>query len=118
MFLPTITSVALHFEKKRATAMGISSAGSGIGSLLLVPFTEWILNYYQDWKEAFLITTGIVMQCFVLSLFYCRDPFLDKRNEPTEEDSSDEPKTLLSSNSSCSFESISKRGSFTRSSSS
>ncbi|GFY50010.1 monocarboxylate transporter 12 [Trichonephila inaurata madagascariensis] len=107
LFLPTITSVALHFEKKRATAMGISSAGSGIGSLLLVPFTEWLLNYYQDWKATFLITTGIVMQCFVLSLFYCTDPFLEKRNEPTE-DSLDEPKTLLSSNSSRSFESIQK----------
>ncbi|GFQ85602.1 monocarboxylate transporter 12-B [Trichonephila clavata] len=108
VFLPTITSVAVHFEKKRATAMGISSAGSGIGAFFLVPFTEWLINYYHGWKGALLITTGIVMHCLVLSLFYCKKHSFVRRNEAVE-NSSDQPESDSSLNSSDSLESNQKK---------
>ncbi|GFT63003.1 monocarboxylate transporter 12 [Nephila pilipes] len=108
LFLPTITAVALHFEKKRATAMGISSAGSGIGSLILVPFTEWLIEYYCYWKGALLITTGLVMNCFILSFFYCKQPSVVRTDEPIE-DSSDEPEPDSSSDLRNSLELIEPR---------
>ncbi|GFY50009.1 monocarboxylate transporter 12 [Trichonephila inaurata madagascariensis] len=108
VFLPTITSVAMHFEKKRATAMGISSAGSGMGALFLVPFTEWLINYYNGWKGALLITSGIVMHCLVLSLFYCKKYAFVRRNEPVE-NSSDQPESDSSPNSPDSLESNKKK---------
>ncbi|GFY50008.1 monocarboxylate transporter 14, partial [Trichonephila inaurata madagascariensis] len=108
LYLPTITSVAMHFENKRATAMGISSSGSGIGSIVLVPLTEWLIKYYYYWKGAFLISTGIIMQCFVLSLFYCETVFFVRRTEP-EEESSVEPESNSSPISSNTLESNKKK---------
>ncbi|GFV91152.1 monocarboxylate transporter 14 [Trichonephila clavipes] len=108
LYLPTITSVAMHFENKRATAMGISSSGSGVGSLVLAPLTEWLIKYYYYWKGAFIISTGIIMQCFVLSLFYCETVFFVRRNEP-EEESSVEPESDSSPISSNSLESNKKK---------
>ncbi|GFR00076.1 monocarboxylate transporter 12 [Trichonephila clavata] len=70
LYLPTIVSVALHFEKKRATAMGISMAGSGIGALIFAPLLEWLVFFYSNWTGAMLISIGIILNCFVLSMFY------------------------------------------------
>ncbi|GIY28100.1 monocarboxylate transporter 14 [Caerostris extrusa] len=70
MYLPTIVSVALHFKLKRATAMGISMSGSGIGSMIFAPLLEWLISYYGYWKGALLIATGILLNCLVLSFFY------------------------------------------------
>ncbi|XP_055932857.1 monocarboxylate transporter 13-like [Argiope bruennichi] len=70
IYLPTIVSVALHFNLKRSSAMGISMAGSGIGSMLFAPFLEWLINYYGSWKGALIITTGLTLHCLVFSFFY------------------------------------------------
>ncbi|GFY50012.1 monocarboxylate transporter 12-B, partial [Trichonephila inaurata madagascariensis] len=70
MYLPAVVSVALHFEKKRATAMGISLSGTGIGSLIMAPLTAWLISYYGYWKGALLILTGLIFNVVVLSCFY------------------------------------------------
>ncbi|GBM56022.1 Monocarboxylate transporter 14 [Araneus ventricosus] len=70
IYLPTIVSVALHFNLKRSSAMGISMAGSGIGSMAFAPFLEWLISYYGSWKGALLITTGLTLHCFIFSFFY------------------------------------------------
>ncbi|GIY34632.1 monocarboxylate transporter 14 [Caerostris darwini] len=70
IYLPTIVGVAVFFEKKRATALGISMAGSGIGSLIFAPLLDWLIKYYHGWKGAFLIVTGIVLHIAVFSFFY------------------------------------------------
>ncbi|GFT63007.1 monocarboxylate transporter 12 [Nephila pilipes] len=95
LYLPTIVSLALHFEKKRATAMGISMSGSGIGILIFAPLLEWLIYFYQYWKGAWLIATGIVLNCFVLSLFYRTFTPPEITSEPSEESSIDihEPST-------------------------
>ncbi|GIY28108.1 monocarboxylate transporter 14 [Caerostris extrusa] len=72
-------------EKNIATAVGISMAGSGIGTLIFAPLMEWLINYYKSWKGAVLIATGLLLNCLVLSLFY-RDPIGNK--EDSEENHS------------------------------
>ncbi|GBM56026.1 Monocarboxylate transporter 14 [Araneus ventricosus] len=90
VYLPTIVGVALHFEKKRAFAMGISMSGSGIALLVCAPLVEWLIKYYHYWKGALLILTGIVMNCFVLSFFYkTYTPFVH-RPVPIDEPSTSE----------------------------
>ncbi|GFT63000.1 monocarboxylate transporter 14 [Nephila pilipes] len=69
-YLPMIVSVALHFRLKRASAMGISLAGAGIGSLIYAPLTTWLIEYYHFWKGALLILTGTVLNIVVFSCFY------------------------------------------------
>ncbi|KAF8782374.1 Monocarboxylate transporter 14 like protein [Argiope bruennichi] len=86
IYLPTIVGVALHFEKKRAFAMGISMSGSGIALLVFAPLVEWLINYYYYWKGALLIVAGIIMNCFVLSFFYKTfKPVIHSPERPTDE---------------------------------
>ncbi|GFY44225.1 monocarboxylate transporter 7 [Trichonephila inaurata madagascariensis] len=91
LYLPTIISVALHFEKKRATAMGISMAGSGIGALIFAPLLEWLVFFYSNWTGAMLISTGILLNCFVLSMFYRKFHPPVNNSDQNEEPSPDEP---------------------------
>ncbi|GBM41195.1 Monocarboxylate transporter 14 [Araneus ventricosus] len=95
-YLPTIVSVALYFERKRATAMGISMAGSGIGSLAFAPLMEALISHYHYWKGALLIAVGLILQCFVLSFFYRVLPPFD-RKERTEEAASSVPQSQSAS---------------------
>jgi MFS family permease len=47
--------VSRWFTEKRGLALGIASTGSGLGTLLIVPATERLINAYQ-WNGAFLIS--------------------------------------------------------------
>ncbi|KAF8782372.1 Monocarboxylate transporter 14 like protein [Argiope bruennichi] len=84
IYLPSIVSIPLYFEKYRATAMGLSTAGSGIGSLVFAPLTQWLIAFYCTWKGAMLIGTGLVLNCLFLSLFYRDDGAFVKANEAEE----------------------------------
>ncbi|GIY34631.1 monocarboxylate transporter 12 [Caerostris darwini] len=85
VYLASVISIPMYLEKNIATAVGISMAGSGIGTLIFAPLMEWLISYYKSWKGAVLIATGLVLNCLVLSLFY-RDPIGNK--EDSEENHS------------------------------
>jgi len=51
------------FIKNRGRALGIVASGSGLGTLLIVPITERLINAYQ-WSQTFLIVgiaAGVLM---------------------------------------------------------
>jgi hypothetical protein len=41
IYLPAIVSVSMYFEKKRAFATGIAVCGSGLGTFIMSPVTDW-----------------------------------------------------------------------------
>ena len=41
-YSPSIVAVGQYFEKRRATANGVSFAGSGLGSLILPPLIRFV----------------------------------------------------------------------------
>lgn len=50
--------------RRRGTAIGVAFAGSGMGSLLFVPFTNWLIDLF-GWRQAYLAQAMICL--FVLT---------------------------------------------------
>lgn len=68
VYVPAVVIVAFYFEKKRAFATGIAVAGSGIGTFLFAPLTEYLIETYS-WRGAVLIIGGLmfnIMACGAL----------------------------------------------------
>ncbi|KAK6964454.1 monocarboxylate transporter 7 [Biomphalaria glabrata] len=60
MYLPSVVAVSIYFESKRALATGICVCGSGIGTFVLAPVSELLLNEY-NWSWALLILGAIIL---------------------------------------------------------
>jgi sugar phosphate permease len=65
-----MTSVGKWFIQKRGVAIGITSTGIGVGTMLLTPLAGVIVKYF-DWKTGFILL-GIVVfvLCTVLSQLF------------------------------------------------
>ncbi|GFO32965.1 monocarboxylate transporter [Plakobranchus ocellatus] len=64
MYLPSIVSVSVYFEEKRALATGIAVCGSGIGMFLLAPLTEFLLDLF-NWRWTLVLLGGIILNGMV-----------------------------------------------------
>ncbi|KAI3380625.1 hypothetical protein SNEBB_001641 [Seison nebaliae] len=62
VYLPAIVSVGFYFENRRAFATGLAVCGSGIGTFLFAPFTEYLLREYL-WRGTVLLISGIIFEC-------------------------------------------------------
>ncbi|XP_059179086.1 uncharacterized protein LOC131958215 isoform X2 [Physella acuta] len=60
IYLPAIVSVGYYFEKKRAFATGIAVAGSGLGTFIFPPLSEFLINELT-WQGGLLIIAGIIL---------------------------------------------------------
>ncbi|MFC1891365.1 MFS transporter [Thermodesulfobacteriota bacterium] len=71
---PVMATVARWFVRRRGLMTGIVQAGLGIGGLILVPLTGWlILNY--GWRTAYWVLGIIALAGIILpGLFMRRDP--------------------------------------------
>lgn len=69
MYLPAIVMVGYYFDKRRALATGIAVCGSGIGSFLFAPLSEYLLSKYS-WKGAMWILSGISLNGIVFSALF------------------------------------------------
>jgi MFS family permease len=57
-YMPVASSVPRWFVKSRGTALGITVAGIGMGTLLLAPFAQFLIFKF-DWRSAYLILAGL-----------------------------------------------------------
>lgn len=88
MSFSSVVIIGRHFEKKRATAMGVSLSGAGFGSLLIAPLIAILRYHYGSWKGSMLITSGLMLNCVVLSLLYAeREPVAKKSEDNAKTDS-------------------------------
>jgi hypothetical protein len=62
-------SVTCYFEKKRSLATGIAVCGSGLGTFLFAPLTEYLIVEY-GWRGAMLIIAGFVLNCAILGALF------------------------------------------------
>lgn len=61
-FVAPLTGVAgLLFERRRAAALGVVATGNGLGTLILIPLSEWLISSY-GWRVAYrwLAVIGLV----------------------------------------------------------
>ncbi|XP_041939574.1 monocarboxylate transporter 12-B isoform X1 [Alosa sapidissima] len=58
-YTPAISMVGAYFSERKALAFGIAMSGSGIGTFILAPVVQLLIDYYS-WRGALLILGGFV----------------------------------------------------------
>ncbi|KAI4480781.1 hypothetical protein M0804_009878 [Polistes exclamans] len=71
-FVAAVVIVAYYFDKKRSFATGLSVCGSGIGTFIFAPLTQYLLVEY-GWRGTMLIIAGLFLNLAVCG-FLMRDP--------------------------------------------
>lgn len=69
--------VSKWFQRKRATAIGITAAGASVGGLILVPFTTYLIEIL-DWRLSWAILGGMILVLVIPVAFFVL------RNTPQE----------------------------------
>jgi MFS family permease len=64
VFTAVNATVSRWFDKKRGFALGISGGGNAAGTLVMAPFTSYLISTF-DWRMAFIVLAGIAL--FVVS---------------------------------------------------
>lgn len=117
MYLPSIVAVSFYFEKRRAFATGIAVCGSGVGTFLIAPLSQLLVDHY-GWKGCLLIESGLILNCVLCGALFRplewpkdkktplaeqgEDPFLDEKianGKPSKPVSGDMARVLKASNS-------------------
>ena len=62
----TISTVSRWFDKKRGLALGITSSGSPLGIIVMVPFAAYLISNF-DWRMSYVVL-GLVAWLVVISL--------------------------------------------------
>ncbi|XP_052010244.1 monocarboxylate transporter 12-B [Xyrauchen texanus] len=58
-YTPAIAMVGSYFNERKALAYGIAMSGSGIGTFILAPAVQLLIEYFS-WRGALLILGGLV----------------------------------------------------------
>ena len=76
IYLPRLDCITQYFDKKRPFVTGVAICGSGIGTFIFAPLTEWLVGSltflefgkfihrlleYTDWQMALIILSGICL---------------------------------------------------------
>ncbi|XP_017064692.1 monocarboxylate transporter 12 [Drosophila eugracilis] len=69
IYLPAIVSVTQYFEARRSLATGIAVCGSGLGTFIFAPLTEYLIGSF-GWRGAMLIMGGIVLNCIIFGAMF------------------------------------------------
>ena len=88
IYLPAIVSVTMYFEKLRSLATGIAVCGSGFGTVVFAPVTNYLIINYK-WQGALLVIAVIVFFCSIFG--YMFKPLDESKFEP-------QPAQLISGN--------------------
>ncbi len=59
-WVPCVTVVSNWFQVRRGLAIGIASAGMGLGIVVMVPFSQYLIESY-GWRNAYLVLAGICL---------------------------------------------------------
>jgi len=65
-------TVLTWFTSHRGFALALLLSGSGIGSILIPPLTEWMIEHH-GWRSAFLLLGGIALLGFPLTAMLVRN---------------------------------------------
>lgn len=59
-WVPCVVTVSNWFSRRLGAALGIASAGIGVGILVMVPFTERLITWF-GWRSAYQVLAAIVL---------------------------------------------------------
>lgn len=88
-YTPAIVMVGCYFRERTALAYGIGLSGSGIGTFVLAPLVQLLIDLYS-WRGALLVLSAFVANLCVCGALLRPITVLDFKEE---EEESDEEKT-------------------------
>lgn len=71
-YVTAVVSIAFWFDKKRNLAVGLGACGSGIGTFVYAPLTQYLINEY-GWRGTTLLLAGTFLNMCVCGVLM-RDP--------------------------------------------
>jgi MFS family permease len=72
--VPLMSTIARWFRTRRGMMTGIMMAGSGVGTMLVPPFSNWLISTLQ-WRSSFLVMgLMLVVVVFLAAQFLRREP--------------------------------------------
>jgi len=83
MYLPSVTGSAPFFSKRRSLAMAICLCGSGVGTFLMAPITEEILDSH-GWRWVMRFLSSLCFLCIFCGLCMFPSPKLAQESEVKE----------------------------------
>lgn len=77
-YFPTVIILGTYFNKKLSLANGLTSSGSGVGSLAMGPVMQFLLNQF-GMRNTMRISAAMMASILVISLVYrpINTPFLN-----------------------------------------
>lgn len=83
IYLPRLDCITQYWDKKRPFVTGIAICGSGIGTFIFAPLTDWLLST-TNWQTALLILGGICHSNCIFALLFKPLPKYKYATEMTE----------------------------------
>ena len=68
-YQPGLVVVGQYFKKRRGAAVGLATAGGGIGTLVLPPLFETMLNYY-GFSGGLMIISAVALHMCISGMLY------------------------------------------------
>ncbi len=72
-YVPMVATVGLWFERRRSAAMGAAVAGIGVGTLVVAPVAEWLIER-DGWRDTYVYMAGGSAVLLLLASFGAKRP--------------------------------------------
>ncbi|XP_068729976.1 monocarboxylate transporter 2-like [Montipora capricornis] len=69
VYIAAPLTVTQHFTRRRSVALGIVTAGQGLGTMILGPTLQALVNAF-DWRNTFLIMAGVLVLASFTGCFH------------------------------------------------
>ncbi|CAG4937477.1 unnamed protein product [Parnassius apollo] len=101
VYVTAVVSIAYWFEKKRNLAVGLGACGTGVGTFVYAPMTQYLIEEY-GWRGTILLLSGTLLNLCVCGSVM-RDPdwwIQEQKKQRNEEKSCNSGEDIQSKNSS------------------
>lgn len=69
VYIPAVVIIGFYFEKWRALATGIAMCGSGVGTFVFAPLSEYLLNTY-NWRTMLQVQAAFIACCAIIAIAF------------------------------------------------
>uniref|UniRef100_A0A0N5CBI8 MFS domain-containing protein n=1 Tax=Strongyloides papillosus TaxID=174720 RepID=A0A0N5CBI8_STREA len=85
IYCPAIVIVTMYFEKYRALATGIAVCGAGVGTAVISPLQEYLIQHYS-WQFCMRVNSVLALLCVIAGLTFAPLEFKEVYDDEEDDD--------------------------------